>query len=388
MAVATIFSDMWSATGFKNPELARYAERQILADTRRGLQIVAALAIIAQIAVGVLVLLSGSSMQVLSTNLIVGLLSVHVLVSANFVHDLRALHLLGVAFLILSAVAITFLAHRTGDLSIDMMSAVVMLLVVVPLIPWAMREAVVVVILTYFLLTLSFLSVPGRFDAHSLTVLQMLVLGSALVVVVVTARNARVRKHDIRARFELERAQERLELLSKKDHLTDAWNRRHLEDYFPQMRLISRERSIPLHVIVLDIDDFKGINDRFGHHTGDEILITLARVFMEQLGEAGCLIRLGGDEFQILYCGGNPEQLIQDAIAEIQKSEVVAGLAGRRNVTLSAGIVTIQPDRAAELNDLYKTADRALYAGKTAGRAVTLGSHQSDSLARTGTWQL
>ncbi len=388
MAFAPLISAMWSATGFDDPELDLYAEEQIRADTRRGVQLVAGLSILAQICVAAVVLYQGASSSVIDTNIVVGVLSAHILLSAAFVRDVRALQMLGMTFLILGALAITVLAHRTGDLGIGMMAAVIMLIVAIPLVPWALREAVVVVGLTYFLLTMSLLGVPGRFDTESLVVLQLLVSGSAVVALVVTGRNTLIRKHDLRARFELEHARARLSTLSMKDHLTGAWNRRYLDEQFPKMLGECREHGRPMQIAVLDIDDFKGINDQFGHHAGDQILVNMAEIFMTNIGERGALIRLGGDEFQILYKGKGLSDVIDGAVSELQSSVVVACFAGERTITLRAGLVDVDIDGDPNPDELYKTADKALYAAKQRRRPARADGDAMPSLAHTGTWQI
>jgi diguanylate cyclase (GGDEF)-like protein len=377
---------MWCATGFSDAELNGYAERQIRADTRRGVQFMALLSIAAQFGVVGLVLHFGSTSAIVSTSILVGLLSIHVLVSASLIDDVRTLHVLGMVFLVVGALAITILAHRTGDLSIGMMAFVVMLFVAITLVPWALREAVIVIGLTYLLLTLSLISVPGRFDPQALRVLQLLVFGSALVVLVVTGRNTLIRKHDIRARYELEIAHRRMRLLSMKDHLTGAWNRRYLDEHFPELLRSCQSQNQALHVAVLDIDDFKGINDQFGHHIGDEILVSLAEIFVKHLGDDGCLVRLGGDEFQVLYCGDDLGNLIDRAITELQSANVAACVAGHRKITLSAGIVSAEPGKNIGLDELYKTADRALYSAKH--ERLPTARQANNVLMRTGSWQL
>ena len=388
MAISSYLADVWSVTEFRNPELSGYAEAQLLQDTRLGIQTMAGLSLLTQACVALLLLSKGLGSAYFSTNIVLGALSLHVLISAAFVNDIRALHVLGMAFLTIGALAVTFLAHRIGDLNIGMIAAIVMLFVAIPLVPWALREAVVVVGLTYLLLTTSLISVPGRFEAGSLWVLQLLVLGSAVVGVVVTGRNTFIRKQDIRARFELEIAHDEMALLSMKDHLTGAWNRRFLAERFPEIAHGCRENGQTLHVAILDIDDFKGLNDQFGHQVGDEILVAISKILIRQLGENGYLIRLGGDEFQILYFGDYLEGLINRSIVQLQNEPVAANLAGQRMVTLSAGIVSAAPDETAKLEVLYKTADKALYSAKndrpTAVQAINLG----DTLARTGTWRL
>ncbi len=385
MAISTYLADVWSATEFGDPELSGYAEEQLREDTRAGVQTMAGLALAMQLCIGLVSLLQGLSSIYVYTGGMFALLSLHILISASFVKDVRALHTLGMVFLVVGALTVTVLAHRSGDLNIGMMAAVVMLLIAVPLVPWALREATAVVGLTYVLLTLSLVSVPGRFDAGSLLVLQTLIMGAAIVVVVVTARNTFIRKQDLRARFELENAHSDMELLSMQDHLTGAWNRRFLSEKFAEFAENCCNQHKALHVAILDIDDFKGINDEFGHQFGDKILVSVADIFVRLLEGKGRLIRLGGDEFQIIYCGDGLDKLIETAIANLQQEFADAGLGSKRVITLSAGIVSSEPDQPADLESLYKAADSALYRQKHNRPA---GNGEIGSLARTGTWRL
>jgi len=385
LAISTYLAKVWSATEFGDPELSGYAEEQLHKDTRIGIQTMAGLSLAMQVGIALLSILKGLGSAYLYTSALFALLSLHILVSAFFVKEVRALQTLGMAFLIIGAVAVTVLAHRSGDLNIGMMAAVVMLLVAVPLVPWALREATVVVGLTYALLMLSLVSVPGRFAPGSLLVLQTLVLGAAVVVTIVTAKNTFIRKQDIRARFELENAHNNMELLSMQDHLTGAWNRRFLDENFSAFARQSHEQNKTVHVAILDIDNFKGINDQFGHQIGDKILINVADTFVRLLSGRGRLIRLGGDEFLITYCGDDLDELIEVAIAQLQQGTIAAELAADHSVTLSAGIATTEPGELADLETLYRNADRALYAAKQNRPAFP---NAEAALTRTGTWKL
>ncbi|MDJ0939561.1 MAG: GGDEF domain-containing protein [Woeseiaceae bacterium] len=385
MAIPKALAQTWSATDFGDVELSSYAETELLDDTRKGVQVMAVVSLCMQFVITMLILVHDLGMTYLSSTGIFAALSAHVFVAARYVDDVRGLQVLGMTFLIIGALAVTFLAHEVGDLNVGMMAAVVMLFVAIPIVPWALREASLVVVATYGLMTSSFLSVPGRFESGALLVLQLLLFGAATIVIFVTARNTLIRKHDIRARFDLENAHDAMELLSMQDALTNAWNRRFLEEQFPKIADQCLADRIPVHVAVIDIDDFKGINDQFGHHIGDEILTALADILMQRLGDDGYLVRLGGDEFQIIYCADDLEALIDGAIHDLQQSAVAAALAGRRKITLTAGIVSSEPDKPAVQEALYRTADTALYAAKTKRPA---DNDDSASLARTGTWQL
>ena len=180
----------------------------------------AGLSLVVQVSVAAVILLLGLDAIFLSTNLLFGVLSLHVLISAAYLKDVRTLHALGMAFLVIGALCLTILAHRAGELHIGVMAATVMLFVAIPLVPWALRETVIVIGMTYVLLTSSLVAVPDRFSTESLWVLQMLVLGAAIIAIMVTARNTAIRKQDLRARFELENAHRDMELMTMQDHLT------------------------------------------------------------------------------------------------------------------------------------------------------------------------
>lgn len=388
LAVRSYFSDIWSATDFRNEALDSYAERQIRKDTRQGVQIMATLSLLVNIVVWLWVARQSASSLTLYSHGVLAVLSLHVLISARFVDDVRALHGLGMVLLIVSALAITFIAHRTGSISIGMMAAIIMLFISVPLIPWAMREAAIVVVLTILLLTSSLISVPGRFNLEAIWLLQLLVFGSTLIVIVLVARNTAVRKQDMQARFELENARKEMQLLSLTDHLTGAWNRRYLDTQFPVMAEKCREQGKTLHVAVLDIDDFKGINDQYGHQLADLVLASLGDIFIRRLGDVGSLVRLGGDEFLILYCGEDLEGVIAKTVADLHNESFASEIAHERNITLSAGFSSSAPNEIADPDLLYFLADKALYSMKKdrPSPSRSTSDNEKDLLQHTGSW--
>lgn len=387
MAITAYLTDAWSVTDFRSAELDGYAEDLMRLDTRRGVQILALLSLLMHLCLSIIVVYNAVGSLHLYTHLMLAILSVHILVSVSFVPDIRTMQVLGMLLLIVSALAITLLAHRSGDLNTGMMAAVIMLFIAIPLVPWALRETVVVIGLTFLLITSSLMSVPGRFESDALWALQLLILGSTIVVAVLVCRNTYVRKQEIRMRFELENAHREMEMLSMKDHLTGAWNRRYLDDQFPAIAEKCRLQNKTLHIAVLDIDNFKGINDSYGHQLADQVLICLGRIFEAHLGDDGCLIRLGGDEFQILYCGDDLEGVIAEAVAELQSVPVARRLRGKRQITLSAGFSSTGPEEFADLNTLYKIADNALYSAKQYRKPGTQ-DNGVDPFARTGAWKL
>lgn len=230
--VWNLLRTVWSSTRFEDPTITRYAERLMVTETRKGLTVMAVLSLVIQVAAIVLYQRIGVHGSFLYTYGLLALLSIHVIASARFVTDLSALNLLGMILLIITGVAIMTIAHRSGSLNAALMSSIVLLFMVMPIVPWGLREAAIIVGLTYLTFTLSFLSVEGRFDAESLWTVQFLILAAATTAMLTIGRNNLVRKGDIRTRYDLEDAHRELQLISTRDPLTGAWNRRFIEQYF------------------------------------------------------------------------------------------------------------------------------------------------------------
>ena len=126
---------------------------------------------------------------------------------------------------------------------------------------------------------------------------------------------------------------------------------------------------MPLSLLMIDADRFKSINDRFGHHIGDEVLKVLAMIGRRQLREIDLLARLGGEEFAILL----PQTDFADAwvVAERLRQTIAEHTVdteqGLLNFTISLGLSSLDPVTA-DLDDLLRQADIALYQAKQNGR--------------------
>ncbi len=117
--------------------------------------------------------------------------------------------------------------------------------------------------------------------------------------------------------------------------------------------------------LILDIDHFKEINDKYGHPTGDKVLKEIARILENNLGEKGIIGRLGGDEFVgLINVPSSKKEIIQ--ILNNMKKEISKIQAGEEYVTCSMGVVLIEKNQT--IDQLYRSADRLLYEAKKNGK--------------------
>lgn len=150
--------------------------------------------------------------------------------------------------------------------------------------------------------------------------------------------------------------------LALTDPLTGLGNHRHFHERLQQALLEAEEQKLPVTVCLVDIDDFKRINDRFGHPSGDRVLAQVA----SRLRQGGEAFRLGGDEFAALLPGHGEEEAL--AVA----NSIVDRIAGMKlehvgSVTVSAGIATY-PAHGVGRDELIRLADSALYWAKERGK--------------------
>lgn len=349
----------WAVTDFGRSEIARYATDWVLSDTRRGIMTMAVVSLLLQAGAAALYRAQGIAEPHVYTYTLLALLSLHVLVSSRLVHQVEALYLLGISLLAVSASAYALLAHIGGLDSALLMASIVLLFLVVPLVPWGLRESLTVFVLIFLLFTLSILSVSERFDGLSFWTLNVLMFASGVTACVLSANNTAMWKRDIEARFDLESAQRELRKLALRDHLTGAWNRRFLESSYHEITGRYYAEAGGFHFALIDVNDFKQLNDSFGHELGDQVLQRLSEVFIQSLGESGYFIRLGGDEFVALFESDEPERVLRDAI---QKIGIVGELL--HPVRVSVGLVSVESAYPQPLTCCYREADLALYKAK------------------------
>ncbi|MCX7897620.1 MAG: diguanylate cyclase [Rhodocyclaceae bacterium] len=164
---------------------------------------------------------------------------------------------------------------------------------------------------------------------------------------------------------------ERLNALATTDALTGLFNRRLALETLQAMAKRAQRKGEHLGVIMLDIDFFKRVNDRYGHAVGDHVLKEVARVLRACTREVDFVARLGGEEFLVLCDNGTPA--ILEAMAERIRSSIAAHRieyeAGRYvQVTVSLGLYSIAPGEQGDIGQWLVSADEALYRAKETGR--------------------
>ena len=151
------------------------------------------------------------------------------------------------------------------------------------------------------------------------------------------------------------RSQAELEALARTDDLTGLANRRHLNEQLERELKRATHLRRPLSLLLLDLDDFKQINDSRGHHAGDVALRRIADILAQSLRAQDLAARLGGDEFALLLPNTDNDQA--RTVSERLVDEVVA----RTGVHISTGIATFASNA---VTDLLRVADRNLYESK------------------------
>lgn len=158
-----------------------------------------------------------------------------------------------------------------------------------------------------------------------------------------------------------------------RDPLTRLWNREKLLRTFDAEAERMRAGGMPLALILIDLDDFKQVNDRHGHDAGDAALVFFAKLMMKCLRKSDLGYRIGGEEFAILLRGTDSAGAV--TAAEHLRSALEAAdfrYRGRHiHITLSAGVAELGSDGEDWLQ-LYRTADARLYACKARGRNCVL----------------
>jgi diguanylate cyclase (GGDEF)-like protein len=178
---------------------------------------------------------------------------------------------------------------------------------------------------------------------------------------------------------QLKKSNEMLLELSRTDPLTGLHNRRQMMEILEKEMERSKRTGDPLSLILIDVDNFKKINDIYGHQRGDQVLKNLGRIFRKHLRQYDSVARFGGEEFSLIMPSTDCAEAfgiadrVRQEVAQMVDAEVEA-----LKVTISLGVAVYFPGQVQSSDDLIRKADFALYRAKQAGRNRVLADQAGD----------
>jgi diguanylate cyclase (GGDEF)-like protein len=186
--------------------------------------------------------------------------------------------------------------------------------------------------------------------------------------------DAQLLERSIRYAIERSRLLRALNESAHRDDLTGLYNRREFNSRLKDEISRHNRYGQPLSLILFDLDHFKQVNDRYGHLSGDQVLVNVGQLLASRLRAIDCPVRFGGDEFAVILPETHPEgaRVVAERLrAAIASSPVVVEGNGKVSasipVTASIGVAGL-PGEGGSAEDLVRMADQALYAAKERGR--------------------
>ncbi|MFT4937244.1 MAG: diguanylate cyclase (GGDEF)-like protein [Paraglaciecola sp.] len=189
-------------------------------------------------------------------------------------------------------------------------------------------------------------------------------------------------KASIKLNFELDReiqerklVENKLRQISLEDGLTGLANRRHFDELIDKEVRHAKRESLPLSLIMIDIDCFKAYNDRYGHLEGDDCLKKTSQCLRESLSRPDDICaRYGGEEFAVILPNTDPDgaykvaENLRENILKLNIPHLDSQVAGLSSISISAGLASVLPNSKSGVADLIQRADKALYQAKYFGR--------------------
>jgi diguanylate cyclase len=165
--------------------------------------------------------------------------------------------------------------------------------------------------------------------------------------------------NDLKSKLEM------VEVEANLDPLTNLFNRRSLERALKEFFTLCKQSKMSFSLVLIDLDDFKYVNDNYGHHVGDLVLAKVAKVLRTNMRAKDIVGRWGGDEFMAILPNTdleNAKKIVERIKFQIEKMEILAE--GKRfKVSISAGVVQCGENFQSWL-DMIKEADRVMYENK------------------------
>ena len=160
----------------------------------------------------------------------------------------------------------------------------------------------------------------------------------------------------------------KLERLANYDDLTQIPNRRNFQEKFEYILSLNKRNKQPISLLFIDLDDFKNINDNFGHHVGDEILKEFSLILKRNIRKTDLYTRWGGEEFIIAFIDTSSDEAvhISNKIREAMKNSIKVKLLIHNSSTISCGVTQCKEEDT--IDSLITRADKAMYEAKASGK--------------------
>lgn len=195
---------------------------------------------------------------------------------------------------------------------------------------------------------------PADFDLGALALTAFASLLSALLLLAYLRSQGQLRNQ--------------IELLALYDNLTGLANRHLLLGHLRKALPLAQRRQTKIAVLFIDLDEFKPINDRFGHPAGDALLQAVSRRLQACIRDCDLAARLGGDEFVVVLSDIRNDSDAMQVAGKILKALSEPVIADGRSLPLSASIgIAVSPDDGSKAEDILEAADQAMYAAKSGG---------------------
>lgn len=182
--------------------------------------------------------------------------------------------------------------------------------------------------------------------------------------------NKELEKKVIERTKKLKDTQKKLIEQANRDPMTNLYNRRYFNEIIKSLLLIAKRTSQLFSLIIIDIDDFKNVNDTYGHSVGDRVINDLADIFRNTVRNSDISVRFGGEEFVIILPNTHLKEaeIIAKKLKDIVENNTIILKDGSRiKFTISLGVSQIQQDDESVETVLHK-ADEALYQAKNSGK--------------------
>lgn len=175
----------------------------------------------------------------------------------------------------------------------------------------------------------------------------------------------------VRQTQKLEEMQIELKLLASQDYMTKLYNRRYFTETSVLILDLAKRNKTDSSIIMIDIDNFKNINDTYGHNIGDKVIIELSNILQKQTRKSDILSRWGGEEFIILL--PNTKPVGATVLAEKMRQSVNQMVLNFKSeiqlqFTISIGIAEVDREVDTSIENVVNRADKALYEAKNTGR--------------------